>query len=75
MNSYNKLKNENERLKVALDYICLLSNIKNHHLGRPRLSDKKCIFCMAYFAINNGAFGEEISIGDYKKFKEELLNE
>ena len=66
------IKKENERLKVALDYICLLANKKNPHLGRPRLTNLECIFCMAYFALNNGAFGEYISIEDYKKLSNRL---
>ena len=67
-----KLKDENERLRAALDYIALLAERKNPHLGRPRLSDKTCIFCMAYFALNNGDYGEFISGDDYKNLAKDL---
>ena len=68
-------RKEIERLRSALDYIACLSMKENSHLGRPRLSDKTCIFCMAYFALNNGAFGESISTEDYKKLAREIRGE
>ena len=51
---------ENKRLRSALDWIAILAFEKDQHLGRPRSSDPTCIFCMAYFAINDGAYGEHI---------------
>jgi len=68
----DKIIEENKRLRAALDYIALLAYRQNPHLGRPRLTDKKCIFCMAYFALNNGAYGENISKDDYKKMARDL---
>lgn len=62
------------RYEAALEYIMLLANEKTPHLGHPRLSDKKCIFCMAYFALNDGAYGYNISEKDYRKSIEELKN-
>ena len=62
---YKELADENERLKAALNYIALLANIENPHLGHPRASDKDCIFCMSYFALNNGAYGYNITKDQY----------
>ena len=59
-----QLQKENKRLRAALDWIALVANKNNPHLGRPRSSDKTCIFCMAYLALNEGAYGEYI---DYEK--------
>lgn len=60
------------RLTAALQYILALQNKENMHLGRPRTTDKTCITCMAFFAINPGAYGEYISEEDYNKFSKEL---
>lgn len=60
---------ENKRLRSALDWIAIVSNEKNPHLGRPRSSDKTCIFCMAYLAINDGAYGEHIDYEALSKAK------
>jgi len=62
------------RLIAALEYIMMLVEKKNPHLGRPRLSDEECIFCAAFFAVNNGAYGYHISENDYKALKEKLLS-
>ena len=62
------------RYEAALEYILLLANKNNPHLGHPRLSDKNCIFCMAYFALNNGAYGYTIEEEDYRKLINELKN-
>lgn len=67
-----EIKKDNERLRQALDYIALVANKNNPHLGRPRTTDKDCIFCLAYFALNDGAFGEHF---DYKKLAEEFREE
>lgn len=67
-----ELKNEIERLRTAIDYILWLSNKKNPHLGHPRLSDRECVFCMGYFAINNGSFGYSLTTEDYKKLIEDF---
>ena len=64
---------EHERLKSAMNYIMLLAHKKDVHLGRPRLSDKSCIACMAYFALNNGDYKETASKEDYDKWSEELI--
>ena len=61
------LEAEIRRYEAALKYIMLLEEERNMHLGQPRLTDKKCIFCMAYFALNNGAYGCYISEDDYKR--------
>jgi len=58
-----KVDAENERLRYALEYILALT--ESTHLGRPRLSDRKCVFCMAFFALNNGAYGDEITGNQY----------
>ncbi len=60
-----ELIEENKRLKASLKYIMLLASKKNPHFGRPRLSDASCIYCMAFFALKNGAYGERISEEDY----------
>lgn len=60
-----------ERLKTAIDWILILNNEKNPHLGRPRTSDKTCIFCMGYLAMNYGAYGERIETSDYKQWAQE----
>lgn len=65
------IEQENKRLKEALDYIALISMKKNPHLGRPRSSDKDCIFCLAYLALNDGAYGEHF---DYAKLATDLRN-
>ena len=62
------------RYEAALEYIILLANKKDPHLGHPRLGDKNCIFCMAYFALNNGAYGYTIEEEDYRKLTDELKN-
>jgi len=62
-------KEKIDRLESALDYIALIANISNPHLGRPRSSDKSCVFCMAYLALNDGAYGEHI---DYKSLAKDL---
>ncbi|MBK7380475.1 MAG: hypothetical protein IPJ03_16090 [Ignavibacteriales bacterium] len=72
--SYKELAEENKRLKSALKYITLLAEIKDPHLGHPRLSDKNCIFCMAYFALNNGAYGYEITGEEYEQLFEKRRN-
>ena len=72
MGKISELEKENERLKLALKYVMMLSNKKNPHLGRPRLTDEKCISCMAFFALNNGAYGEYISSEDYEHLIEKL---
>ena len=56
-------------LREALDYIALVANKKNPHLGRPRSSDTECIFCLAYLALNDGAYGEHI---EYKELSENM---
>ncbi len=53
------------RYEAALEYILILAEKK--HLGRPRLSDKKCIYCMAFFALHNGAYGDRIEENEYRK--------
>jgi len=53
------------RYEAALEYILILAG--DAHLGRPRLSDKKCIYCMAFFALNNGAYGNKIEENEYRK--------
>ena len=63
------------RYEAALRYILLLEEERNPHLGPPRLTNKKCIFCMAYFALNNGAYGYYISEDDYKRLTNELIDE
>ena len=50
------LEQENLRLKSALQLICILQSKKKTHLGRPRSSDLKCIFCIAYLSANYGAY-------------------
>ncbi|MBU1626538.1 hypothetical protein KKB18_04140 [bacterium] len=62
------------RYEAALEYILLLANKKNPHLGHPRLSDKNCIVCMAYFALNNGAYGYNIEEDGYRILIDELKN-
>ena len=68
----DELRNENNRLKAALNYILLLADKKDPHLGHPRLTDMKCIFCMAYFALNNGDYGYFISEVEYKGLANKL---
>ncbi len=63
---------EIKRLQSALDYIALVAMRKDPHLGRPRTSDKTCIFCLAYFALNDGAFGESFN---YEEMAKELRAE
>jgi hypothetical protein len=65
-----QIKDENERLRLALEYINLLK--APEHLGRPRSSDSKCIFCISYIVLNDGAFGESISTEGLKNLIEEL---
>lgn len=60
-----------ERLEAAIDYMLILASEKDPHLGHPRLSDKNCIFCMGYFALNDGAYGYSITTDEYKKLSEE----
>lgn len=55
-------------LREAIDYIAIVAMKKNPHLGRPRSSDKECIFCLAYLALNDGAYGEHF---EYKEMAEE----
>jgi len=60
-----------KRYRAALEYIALLANKKDPHLGHPRLTDKSCIFCMAFFALNNGAYGYTVEEEDYLKWIDE----
>lgn len=64
-----ELITENKKLKSSLDYIALVASSQNLHLGRPRTSDNKCIFCLAYFALNDGAYGESF---DYETMAKEM---
>lgn len=59
-------------LRSALDWIAIVANTQSPHLGRPRSSDTSCIFCMAYLALNDGAYGEHI---DYKTLSENKRKE
>lgn len=59
-------------LESALDYIALIANIENPHLGRPRSSDVKCIFCLAYLALNDGAYGEHFEYAEMAQALREL---
>ena len=68
----SKLEKENKRLKTALYYIMLLEDKRNMHLGRPRLSDKHCIYCMSFFALNNGSYGEHISTEQFETLIEKI---
>ena len=54
-----------QRYEAALEYILMLANKKDPHLGHPRLTDKNCIYCMTYFALHNGAYGCYMSENDY----------
>ena len=67
-----ELKKENELLKSVLNYINLLALHKDMHLGHPRLSDVKCIFCMSYFALHNGDYGYKVSKEYYDTLTEKL---
>lgn len=64
-------------MEMALEYICWVANKKNPHLGHPRLSDKDCIFCNAYFAIpeNNGGYGYTVDSKYYLDLIEALKND
>lgn len=63
-------REERDRLEAAMEYIAALA--ERTHLGRPRPSDKHCIYCMAYFALRPGAFGVEMSTDDYRTLIAEL---
>lgn len=65
------LQKENKRLRSALDWIALVSNKNNPHLGRPRSSEKECIFCMAYLAVNDRAYGEHV---DYEALAKQEMS-
>jgi hypothetical protein len=67
-----ELEGNNDRMKSALTYINSLAYKKDVHLGHPRMSDKECIFCMSFFAIQKGTYGYEITKEDYDKFTEDL---
>jgi O6-methylguanine-DNA--protein-cysteine methyltransferase len=69
MKNKKTIEEENKFLREALDYIALVANKKDPHLGRPRSSDKECIFCLAYLALNDGDYGEHF---DYKQMAEEI---
>lgn len=62
-----ELEKEIVFLKTTIDYMLMLESRKNVHLGRPRLSDMKCQFCVGYSALNNGAYGEKLT--------QEMLNQ
>lgn len=54
---------DNKRLRAGLQYIAALAQRKDMHLGHARKGDKKCIACMAYFAL--AEHGEEISAEEF----------
>ena len=60
---------ETKRYRDALDYITVVAMKKNPHLGRPRTSDKECIFCLAYLALNDGVYGESF---DYETLAKQM---
>jgi hypothetical protein len=60
-----------ERLKAAIDWMLIINSEKNPHLGRPRTSDKSCLFCMGYLAMHYNAYGERIETSDYKQWAQE----
>jgi hypothetical protein len=66
---------ELERYRSALEYINALAAKKQMHLGRPRPSDRECLYCASYFALNNGAYGHYISAANYQWAKDELCKD
>jgi hypothetical protein len=46
--------------KDALEVICHIAG--KEHLGRPRSSDKSCVFCISYLTLNPGAYGENLDL-------------
>lgn len=69
MKTKKELIDENERMRAALDWICIVANEQDPHLGRPRSNDTSCIFCMAYLAMYDGAYGEHINYAELVKKK------
>ena len=54
-------KQKIKRLETALYLIAHLQYRKDTHLGRPRLSDMNCIFCVAHLSKDYGAFGDYLT--------------
>jgi hypothetical protein len=50
-----------KRLETAMELISFLQYRKDMHLGRPRLSDMNCIFCVAQLSKDYGAFGDYLT--------------
>jgi len=61
-------------MRKAIEWVLWRSNKDNPHLGHPRLSDKNCIFCNMYFALdeNNGASGYTVDEQHYENLIEEI---
>lgn len=67
--------NKDDRIKFlesALDYIALIAIKDNPHLGRPRATDSRCYFCLAYLALNDGAYGEHFEYAEMAEALREL---
>lgn len=75
MSMNREIEEKDKRIKFlesALDYIALIANIDNPHLGRPRSTDVKCYFCLAYLALNDGAYGEHFEYAEMAEALREL---
>ena len=63
------------RLEQALELISHLTYRESAHLGRPRLTDLSCIFCVAQLSIQYGGYGEylttETLASEIQRLKEE----
>lgn len=68
-----ELKNDNKFLKSVIDYFMVLEMKRNPHLGRPRLSDMNCLFCVGYIALNPGAYGENLTQEMIKEARDKIV--
>ena len=55
------LEQEIKRLKIALELISFISYKKDPHLGRPRLGDMDCAFCVSQLSLHYGAYGDYLT--------------
>lgn len=63
-----KYKMKDWQIKTAI----ILTAKDNPHLGRPRATDSRCYFCLAYLALNDGAYGEHFEYAEMAEALREL---